>query len=116
METRCSQSFRGFAVNNDGSSKAGYTAPSVSGQAEVIAAAQAMAGFAPETITYVEAHGTGTPLGDPVEVSGLTRAFASGTDKREFCVLGNGEGQCRPSRRGLGRGRADQDSAADAAS
>ena len=79
---------RGFAVNNDGSSKAGYTAPSVSGQADVIAAAQAMAGFAADTITYVEAHGTGTPLGDPVEVSGLTRAFGGSTDEREFCVLG----------------------------
>jgi amino acid adenylation domain-containing protein len=79
---------RGFAVNNDGSSKAGYTAPSVSGQADVIASAQAMAGFSADTITYIEAHGTGTPLGDPVEVSGLTRAFGGSTDKREFCVLG----------------------------
>ena len=79
---------RGFAVNNDGNAKAAYTAPSVQGQADVIAAAQAMAGFDPGTITYVEAHGTGTPLGDPIEVNGLSRAFAAATDRRQFCVLG----------------------------
>jgi acyl transferase domain-containing protein len=66
---------KGFAINNDGSGKIGYTAPSVQGQAEVIATAQAMAGFAPETISYIEAHGTGTPLGDPIEVEGLIKAF-----------------------------------------
>src|SRR5947209_4920334 len=54
---------KGSAINNDGSSKIGYTAPSVKGQAEVIAEAQAIAGVEPETITYVETHGTGTPLG-----------------------------------------------------
>src|SRR5262249_21893606 len=56
---------RGSAVNNDGSSKIGYTAPGVSGQAEVIAMAQAIAGVHPDTISYIEAHGTGTLLGDP---------------------------------------------------
>ncbi len=79
---------RGFAVNNDGNAKAGYTAPSVNGQADVIAAAQAMSGFDPETITYVEAHGTGTPLGDPVEINGLSRAFGAATSRRQFCMLG----------------------------
>ncbi len=83
---------RGFAVNNDGSTKAGYTAPSVNGQADVIASAQAMAGFAPETITYLEAHGTGTPLGDPAEVSGLKRAFGAATRRKQFCVLGTAKG------------------------
>lgn len=79
---------RGFALNNDGGHRAGYTAPSQEGQAEVIAAAQAMANFDPATISYIEAHGTGTALGDPVEVAGLTRAFRSGTDQRQFCSLG----------------------------
>ena len=79
---------RGFALNNDGGHRAGYTAPSQEGQAEVIALAQAMAGFDPSTITYVEAHGTGTALGDPVEVAGLTRAFRAGTDRKHYCVLG----------------------------
>src|SRR4029077_18308112 len=55
---------RGAAINNDGSGKIGYTAPSVDGQAEVIATAQALAGVEPDSISYVEAHRTGTPLGD----------------------------------------------------
>src|SRR5437867_1297822 len=69
---------KGFAINNDGSQKIGYTAPSVEGQTEVIATAQAVAGFAPDTISYIEAHGTGTPLGDPVEIEGLSKAFRAG--------------------------------------
>jgi len=68
---------RGTAINNDGAQKAGYTAPGVEGQASVIAEAMAIAGVAPESISYVEAHGTGTPLGDPIEISALTQAFGS---------------------------------------
>lgn len=80
---------KGFATNNDGANKVGYTAPSVEGQAEVIAQAQAMAGVEPETIGYIEAHGTGTPLGDPIEVAALTRAFRERTEKRGFCAIGS---------------------------
>ncbi|HLN61120.1 MAG TPA: beta-ketoacyl synthase N-terminal-like domain-containing protein, partial [Symbiobacteriaceae bacterium] len=80
---------KGAAVNNDGDLKAGYTAPSVEGQAEVITEALAVAGFAPDTIGYVEAHGTGTNLGDPIEVEALTQAFRSGTDQKQFCAIGS---------------------------
>ncbi|MGE5096797.1 MAG: SDR family NAD(P)-dependent oxidoreductase [Betaproteobacteria bacterium] len=80
---------KGFAVNNDGSNKVGYTAPSVDGQAEVIAMAHAFAGVEPDTITYVEAHGTGTDLGDPIEMAGLTQAFRGSTDRRQFCGVGS---------------------------
>ncbi|MER6048405.1 type I polyketide synthase, partial [Streptomyces sp. NPDC001793] len=80
---------RGSAVNNDGSAKAGFTAPSVTGQAAVIAEALAFAGAAPETIGYVEAHGTGTVIGDPIEVAGLIRAYREKTDRRGFCALGS---------------------------
>jgi phthiocerol/phenolphthiocerol synthesis type-I polyketide synthase E len=80
---------RAVAVNNDGSAKAGYTAPGVEGQAEVIAEAHALAGVDPRSITYVEAHGTGTPVGDPIEVRALTRAFRLGTADRGFCALGS---------------------------
>ncbi|WNF29163.1 beta-ketoacyl synthase N-terminal-like domain-containing protein [Streptomyces sp. C11-1] len=66
---------RGSAVNNDGSAKIGFTAPSPHGQAEVIAEALAVAGVEPRTVQYVEAHGTATPLGDPIEVQALTEAF-----------------------------------------
>ncbi|MBW8873678.1 MAG: amino acid adenylation domain-containing protein [Acidobacteria bacterium] len=79
----------GSAINNDGAAKVGYTAPSLDGQAEVIAAAHAVAGIDAGTITYVEAHGTGTPLGDPVEVSALTRAFRMSTDRAGYCAIGS---------------------------
>jgi amino acid adenylation domain-containing protein len=69
---------KGAALNNDGSDKASFTAPSVRGQAEVIALAQADAGVKPQQIGYVEAHGTATPLGDPIEVEALTLAFRNG--------------------------------------
>ncbi|MBV8199910.1 MAG: acyltransferase domain-containing protein, partial [Acidobacteria bacterium] len=80
---------RGSAVNNDGSRKPGFTAPSALGQARVIRRAQQAAGVAPDTVTYVEAHGTGTELGDPIEIAGLTRAFRAGTDRRQFCAVGS---------------------------
>ena len=69
---------KGAALNNDGSDKASFTAPSVRGQADVIAMAQADAGVTPDQIGYVEAHGTATPIGDPIEVEALTLAFANG--------------------------------------
>jgi non-ribosomal peptide synthase protein (TIGR01720 family) len=80
---------RGSAANNDGSSKIGYTAPGLEGQAQVIRRAQILAEVEPEVITYVEAHGTGTKLGDPIEISALTRAFRARTDKKGFCALGS---------------------------
>jgi acyl transferase domain-containing protein len=80
---------KGSAINNDGALKVGYTAPSVEGQAAVIEEALAMADVAPETISYVEAHGTATPLGDPVEVAALTRAFGAQTAQIGFCALGS---------------------------
>jgi acyl transferase domain-containing protein/acyl carrier protein len=79
---------RGSAINNDGSFKVSYTAPSQDGQAKVIAEAQAIAQVEPETITYVETHGTGTDLGDVIEVAALTQAFRAGTQKKGFCAIG----------------------------
>ncbi|HET7229719.1 MAG TPA: type I polyketide synthase [Longimicrobium sp.] len=66
---------RGSAINNDGAGKVGFTAPSVEGQAAVVAEAIAIAGLEPCDVGYVEAHGTGTPLGDPVEASALREVF-----------------------------------------
>ncbi len=80
---------RGTAINNDGAQKVGYTAPGVDGQAGVIAAAQALAGVSPDEIGYVEAHGTGTPLGDPIEIAALTRAFRAGTERTGYCAIGS---------------------------
>jgi phthiocerol/phenolphthiocerol synthesis type-I polyketide synthase E len=69
--------------------KIGFTAPRVEGQAQVIRAAQLVADVEADTITYVEAHGTATPLGDPIEVAALTKAFRESTDRRGFCLLGS---------------------------
>jgi len=80
---------KGSSVNNDGSLKVGYTAPSVDGQREVILEALALAGVEPETVTYVEAHGTGTILGDPIEIKALTQAFRASTNKKGFCAIGS---------------------------
>ena len=80
---------RGAAVNNDGRDKASFTAPSVEGQAAVIAQAQEVAGVDARSISYVEAHGTATPLGDPVEVEALTQAFRRHTRDTGFCRLGS---------------------------
>jgi len=80
---------RGAAINNDGAGKAGYTAPSIDGQVEVVATAQALAGVDPRSIGYIEAHGTGTPLGDPIEIAALTRVFRAATSDVGFCRLGS---------------------------
>ncbi|MBW4428170.1 MAG: SDR family NAD(P)-dependent oxidoreductase [Nostoc desertorum CM1-VF14] len=80
---------KGSAINNDGALKVGYTAPSVDGQAKVIAEAQAIAGVHPETIGYIEAHGTATALGDPIEIAALKQAFSLQTQKRNFCGIGS---------------------------
>jgi acyl transferase domain-containing protein len=77
------------AVNNDGAVKIGFTAPSLEGQVEVVALAQATAGVHPESIGYIEAHGTGTSLGDPVEIAALTQVFRRKTQKRGFCAIGS---------------------------
>ncbi len=77
------------AINNDGSGKVGYTAPSVNGQVDAIAEAQALAGIEAETISYIEAHGSGTPLGDPIEIAALTQVFRASTNKKGFCAIGS---------------------------
>lgn len=67
---------KGSAINNDGVEKAGYSAPSVSGQESVIRSALSSAGFQPVQLGLIEAHGTGTPIGDAVELRALTRVFS----------------------------------------
>jgi len=89
---------KGSAINNDGSLKVGYTAPSVDGQSEVIARSMAMAQVDPATIHYIECHGTGTGLGDPIEIAALSQAFQSAASVRrcagrqyagQFCAIGS---------------------------
>lgn len=80
---------RGGALNNDGSNKASLTAPSVAGQAMVIARAHQDAGVSADQISYVEAHGTATPLGDPVEVEALKQAFSLAPTTVASCGIGS---------------------------
>ncbi|MBR3772670.1 MAG: acyltransferase domain-containing protein, partial [Clostridium sp.] len=78
---------KGTAVNNDGNRKAGYTAPSIEGQAEVILKAYQHAGIEASTVTYVETHGTGTVLGDPIEIEGLKTVYPK--EEKSYCALGS---------------------------
>ena len=81
---------RGTGMNNDGGVKHSFTAPSVEGQVDVIRMAHRDAGIEASSIGYIEGHGTGTPLGDPIEVTALTKAFrAAGVTENQFCALGS---------------------------
>lgn len=80
---------KGSAVNNNGASKIGYTAPGIQGQVRVISAALTDARIDARTVSYLEAHGTGTALGDPVEVAALTQAYRRATPDTGFCALGS---------------------------
>ncbi len=75
---------RGWAVNNDGGRKVGFTAPGVQGQTAVIAEALSSAGLSAADIDYVEAHGTGTALGDASELAALQQVF-----RGESCLIGS---------------------------
>ena len=81
---------RGSALNNDGSTKMTYAAPTAAGQADVIAEAHAIAEVDASEISYVETHGTGTPLGDPIEIEGLRQAFEVSEETRSGpCYVGS---------------------------
>ncbi|HEV2682243.1 MAG TPA: SDR family NAD(P)-dependent oxidoreductase, partial [Rhodanobacter sp.] len=80
---------KGSAINNDGSFKVGYTAPSVEGQSIAIAEALAVAGVDAGSIGFVETHGTATELGDPIEVAALTKAYRGTTAGVGYCALGS---------------------------
>jgi acyl transferase domain-containing protein/thioesterase domain-containing protein/acyl carrier protein len=80
---------KGSAINNDGSGKVSYLAPSVDGQAQAIAEALTLADVSADTVTYVEAHGTGTPVGDPIEIAALTQAFRQTSDGTGYCGIGS---------------------------
>ena len=80
---------RGTAVNNSGSSKTGYTAPSLEGQSKVIRESISVAEIDCESISYVETFGTGTELGDPIEIEAISDVFRAETDEKGFCAIGS---------------------------
>ncbi|WP_328877591.1 non-ribosomal peptide synthetase [Streptomyces sp. NBC_00299] len=69
------------AVNHGGAG-AGYSVPNPKAQGDLVRTALERAGLAPADLDYLEAHGTGTALGDPVEVTGMLRAFGEQPPER----------------------------------
>lgn len=80
---------KGTAVNNDGSAKKSYTAPSLGPQAQCIIDALHRAGVSADSIGYIECHSTGTIVGDPLEIDALTQAFRSETAATGSCAVGS---------------------------
>ncbi|MEK1830998.1 ketoacyl-synthetase C-terminal extension domain-containing protein [Priestia megaterium] len=79
---------KGISVNHGGKTN-GYTVPNPNAQSDLIIEALNKAKVDPRTVSYIEAHGTGTALGDPIEITGLTKAFNEFTDDRQFCSIGS---------------------------
>jgi len=79
---------KGTAVNHDGKTH-GYSVPNPVAQSELIKTAVDKSGIDPRTISYVEAHGTGTSLGDPIEITGLTEAYQTYTQDKQYCSIGS---------------------------
>ncbi|PEU21766.1 hypothetical protein CN526_26225, partial [Bacillus wiedmannii] len=79
---------KGTAINHGGKTN-GYTVPNPNAQANVIGRAFKEAGIDPRTVSYIEAHGTGTALGDPIEITGLTKTFQEYTQDKQFCAIGS---------------------------
>ncbi|MFW7524932.1 L-histidine N(alpha)-methyltransferase [Vibrio ostreicida] len=79
---------RGSAINNDGQDKVGFTAPSVSGQVQVLKDALNLADLKADDVGMIEAHGTGTKLGDPIEVAAIKQAYQR-SDHASPCILGS---------------------------
>jgi acyl transferase domain-containing protein len=78
---------KGAQINHGGRAS-GYTVPSPSAQADVVARAWEQAGADARLLGYIEAHGTGTSLGDPIEIAGLAKAF-EGRIARQCCAIGS---------------------------
>jgi len=76
------------AVNHGGKTN-GYTVPNPNAQGDLIKQALTRAKIDPRSISYMEAHGTGTPLGDPIEITGLNKAFSAFTKEKQFCAIGS---------------------------
>lgn len=79
----------GYAVNNDGKDKLGYTAPRTQAQVELLKQATKAANLQPQDINYIEAHGTGTALGDQIEIAALKTFFHPLTAHEHQCYIGS---------------------------
>ncbi|RKZ92367.1 MAG: hypothetical protein DRR19_04435 [Candidatus Parabeggiatoa sp. nov. 1] len=79
---------KGSSLNHGGKTN-GYTVPNPNAQAELIAATLKNTKIEPRTLSYVEAHGTGTSLGDPIEITGLKKAYQAHTSETQYCSIGS---------------------------
>lgn len=79
---------KGSSINHGGKTN-GYTVPCPKAQSSMIKQVHEKTGINPRTISYIEAHGTGTPLGDPIEITGLQKAFEVSTKDKQFCAIGS---------------------------
>ncbi len=83
---------RGSAENHGGRANS-LTAPNPKAQAALISSVMKASSVDPKTVSYIEAHGTGTPLGDPIEIQGLKKAFKDASAEKDGGALP--EGYCR---------------------
>jgi polyketide synthase PksL len=74
---------------NHGGRTNGYTVPNPNKQADLIVKTLKQADINPRAISYIEAHGTGTLLGDPIEITGLTKAYTQFTKEKQYCAIGS---------------------------
>ena len=79
---------RGSSINHGGKTN-GYTVPNPNAQGELIREAIKESGIDPRTISYIEAHAIGSSLGDPIEITGLKKAFEGYTKDKGFCSIGS---------------------------
>lgn len=79
---------RATSINHGGRTN-GYTVPNPAAQRDLLKAAMRCGDLHPGEISYIEAHGTGTALGDPVEIDGLTQAFAGRSTDSSPCAIGS---------------------------
>ncbi|MEA2491981.1 MAG: polyketide synthase PksN, partial [Acidobacteriota bacterium] len=63
-------------AENHGGRVTAMTAPNPAAQTELLIEAYEKGQVDPATVGFIECHGTGTPLGDPIEIQALTKAFS----------------------------------------
>jgi len=80
---------KGYAINNDGNHKIGFTAPSIAGQSTCFKDALSMSNVNLSDIKFIEMHGTGTYLGDPIETTALSQGFSEHVNQGHFCAIGS---------------------------
>ncbi|ACL75235.1 SDR family NAD(P)-dependent oxidoreductase [Ruminiclostridium cellulolyticum] len=82
---------KGSSVNHGGKTN-GFMVPNPNAQANLIGATLKKTGINPRTISCIEAQATGTPLGDPLEIAGLSKAYGEYTSEKQFCCIGSVKG------------------------